>query len=166
MFIIVIHYRNRLIEVSKNLLPIEEDASKVGFRSFSRQQIEYMQTHRTTQLPPGMFKKAVIARTGGKEIIKELAFERFTLSTEYPQNVCLMKDGSIVFCDAFLQPPPSTSSAVEKRPLIAGYKFLQVRCLFNCNYIVVIFQAIFQSRVSLLNQASHKPNPNQTLGVG
>jgi hypothetical protein len=130
---VIIWNRNRLIEVSKNLLPIEEEDTSVGFNSLTRQQIEYMKANRTTQLPPWMFRKAVTtqkAANGAKEIIKELQFERFTLTTEFPQNCCVMKDGSIVFCDEFVPSGTSSSSSkVENRPpIIRGFKFLSV-CL-------------------------------------
>lgn len=121
--------RNRLIEVNKNLLPMDEESTEIGYRSLTKQQIEYMKEKRTTQLPPWMFKKAVLAKRAGKEaFIKELSFFAFTLTKEFPQNVCLMKDGSIVFCDEFLSPTTDAGAPFgeEKRPLIAGYKFLQV----------------------------------------
>jgi hypothetical protein len=69
-----------------------------------------------------MFREAVIEKKRGRDIVTELVYERFTLETNYPQNVCLMKDGSVVFCEEFVK-----LTADEKEPpQIVGLKFLQV----------------------------------------
>lgn len=61
-----------------------------------------------------------------------MEFVGFNLKTKFPQNICLMRDGSVVFCDSFI---PAPLAEDDQRPLIAGYRFNQV-CVKFYFYIV------------------------------
>lgn len=54
---------------------------------------------------------------------KVMEFVGFKLSTKFPQNICLMKNGSVVFCDSFI---PASPADANQRPKIAGYQFNKV----------------------------------------
>lgn len=97
-----------------------------------------MRTHRTTELPPGMFLEHRLGATKAtKEDIVELVFVGFTLFRQFGQNICLMKDGTIVFCNRFL--PRASAADIDDenqederdagKPLIAGFKFRKVNFL-------------------------------------
>jgi hypothetical protein len=65
-----------------------------------------------------------------KDEIRELAYVGFTLTTKFKQNICLLKDGTIVFCNRFLPTTAITESSTDNgevegdgKPLIAGFKF-------------------------------------------
>ena len=114
---------------------MDESTKTIKFMSLTEQQIQHMKEHRTTELPPEMFKKSIMKSARQKKtddddddppaddnkILAEVAFTAFTLSTTFPQNIALMKDGSIVYCDQFL--PPLEDAL---RPNIVGFKFQKV----------------------------------------
>lgn len=80
-----------------------------------------MREKRTTELPPSMFKEALTTILEGKEVIQKVGFVGFTLTKVFPQNICLMRDGSTVYCDNFYK------TDEDERPIIAGFKFQKVR---------------------------------------
>lgn len=123
------------------LLPIEEESGKVEtISAFNRKELEHMKKNYTLEVPPGMFRKAVLKRspTGrpvddDDEGIKKLEYKGFTLETKFPQNICLTKDGSIVFCDKFTK--PSNPDDDDEEPIVVGYAFGKVRLIFNIFFI-------------------------------
>lgn len=132
--------RNRLCQLHQYLLPVKVGASSrstrqsIDFLNLSKDHIQYMRTHRTTELPPGMFLEHRMGTTSKtKDQIVQLIYVGFTLFRNFEQNICLLKDGTIVFCNRFL--PGISSGNVgdddeeqcdNGNPLIAGFKFGKV----------------------------------------
>lgn len=102
---------------------MDEETGKVeAMPTFNVEQLEHMKKNHTLEIPAGMFDKAVSKTTErGKTTIKALKYKGFELSAKFPQNICLMRDGRVVFCDKFEKPQDS------EKPLIYGYEFKMVR---------------------------------------
>ena len=49
-----------------------------------------------------------------RSVGKCMEFVGFKLTTKFPQNICLMRDGTVVFCDRFII--PSTTSSASSSP--------------------------------------------------
>jgi hypothetical protein len=100
--------------------------------SLTAEQIGYLRDHKTTALPPNMFKR--LLSTGKRPPKKNdsedfvegnvLDYAGFQLRNKFPQNVALMKDGSFVYCKRFTVPSGHIA------PVIEGYKFEWVRQVF------------------------------------
>jgi len=139
---ILTHHRNRLCQMHQYLLPVKEEAASrasrhaIDFLKLTEEQIEYMRKNRTTELPPGMFLEHRFGTTElSQKKILQLAYVGFTLTTVFPQNICMLKDGTIIFCHQFLMLPTDSSTSTndggeksDEKPLIAGFKFDQVIC--------------------------------------
>ena len=148
MYFVSINFRNRLIEIHKYQLPIKKSTKGVDFMALTKQQIKHIRDNRTTELPPDMFLemttrvKIIKHRQGRRRVttttkteITSVKFSGFTLRKTFNQNICLMVDGSVVFCDEFL--PPSTVTGGDEddddggRPYISGFKFRKVSFRFS-----------------------------------
>lgn len=103
---------------------MDEETGKVeAMPTFNVEQLEHMKKNHTLEIPAGMFDKAVSKTTeGGKTTIKALKYKGFELSAKFPQNICLMRDGRVVFCDKFEKPLQDS-----EKPIIYGYEFKMVR---------------------------------------
>lgn len=129
-----------MCQIHQYLLPVKERTSSrstrqsIDFLKLTKEQIEYMRTHRTTELPPGMYMEHRFGTTKQtKDDIVEIVYVGFTLKRTFKQNICLMRDGTVVFCNRFL---PSTAVASvsadnneeedDGKPLIAGFQFQKV----------------------------------------
>lgn len=120
--------RNRLCETHKYLLPMDPETCTIEtMPTFNKDQLEHMKKNHTLEIPAGMFDKAVskttaAGRKGTETTITKLKYKGFVLSTVFPQNICITRDGSIVFCDKF----EKVAEDCEK-PIIHGYSFQKVR---------------------------------------
>lgn len=137
MLLLLYIHRNRLLEIFTYLLPIDEKSGKVETTStFNAKELDHMKKNYTLEVPPGTFKKSVLkssptCRADGDddEVIKELKYKGFTLEKTFPQNICLTRDGSIVFCDEFTK--SSNSDDEDEEPLVVGYAFGKVRKIIH-----------------------------------
>jgi hypothetical protein len=127
-----IYCRNRLIELHKYVLPIDETGRKATQPlNYSEKEFEYMRKNGTLELPPNWVHRVVRntneARTAGrvvvnkirhyilnrprqqpKKLVKSRNFRnlefrgRLVSKDVFPHNVLLMKDGSVVFATKFI----------------------------------------------------------------
>lgn len=119
-------------------LPVDADTKTFDFMALTVEQIAYLREHKTTALPPNMFKRmqSEIARSPMEDGSQDSAVEGrvldyvgFKLKNYFPHNVALMKDGSFVCCKRFTIPSGHIS------PIIEGYKFDPVREVLFDAYI-------------------------------
>lgn len=111
-------------------LPIDEDTKTFDFMALTVEQIAYLREHKTTALPPNMFKRMLskVVRSSKEDGSQDSAIEGrvleyvgFKLKNSFPHNVALMKDGSFVCCKRFTIPSGHIN------PIIEGHKFDWVR---------------------------------------
>lgn len=154
--------RNRMLEEFYYKLPVGDD-SEFDFMGFTREQILYMREHRTTALPPNMFKRFksrassdidddaevnpddersdVDDNEPDKKKLKILEYEGFQLRNSFPQNIALMRDGSVVFCEDFVKPPGHAF------PVIFGYRFQKVSIFKNKDFFQCSTWRVYSRRI-------------------
>lgn len=132
-------------------LPLDDNG--FDFMGFTREQILYMREHRTTSLRPNMFKRFKSSTTdidddhnegederssaeGTTKKLKILEYEGFKLRNTFPQNIALMQDGSLVFCEDFVIPTGHAS------PVIFGYRFENVSIYNEKEIFLQIFNIV------------------------
>lgn len=124
------------------VLPTEKSSKLIDLMKLTKEQVVYIKENRTTELPQSMFNRA-IARGGlatgttmtedgrrrrcPQPNIDKLEFMGFTLTKSFPQNVCMMRDGSVVFCDEFLLIDPLEGDG--DKPTIRGFRFQKVKII-------------------------------------
>lgn len=110
--------RNRLIEKKKYALPTGQDG--MILTNFEQFKVEAARLEKSRNPNANVIVEFIDDGDSGKTI----KFPQFTLSNRFPNNVCLMKNGSIVVCKDFIESPEGSGVF-----LMQGLKF---RLLENC----------------------------------
>jgi hypothetical protein len=95
-----LYHRNRLCELQVHQQRLDDDTKQVLWDAFSESTIAYLMKNAvpgTNEVPFNTVKKINVSGKG----MKSLKFEGFELRKNFPQNVCLLKDGNIFLCDGF-----------------------------------------------------------------
>lgn len=96
----VLYCRNRLCELQVHQQRLDADTNRLIWDVFSESRISYLMRNAgpsTNEIPFNTVEKIKVNGKG----TKSLKFEGFELWANFPQNVCLLKDGDIFLCDGF-----------------------------------------------------------------
>ncbi len=102
--------RNRLVERSKYLLPTSADGMIIN----SSKQFE-IEVKKLEAKHSGLKIVVKFAQWKG---LKKIVFPDFVLTNQYPNNVCLLKNGSVVVCCDIIEFPKHSNNF-----LIVGFSF-------------------------------------------
>ena len=106
---------NRLIERSKFILPTNSDGLILT---------HFEEMIRESQKMKLMFSdQSVVLAFNEKKNKKELVFPTFTITNQFPDNICLLKNGSVVVCTDIIEEEKGSCEFI-----LIGYKFY---CLEN-----------------------------------
>ena len=106
---------NRLIERSKFILPTNSDGLILT---------HFEEMIRESQKMELMFSdQSVVLAFNEKKNKKELVFPTFTITNQFPDNICLLKNGSVVVCTDIIEEEKGSCEFI-----LIGYKFY---CLEN-----------------------------------
>lgn len=128
--------RNRLMERSKYLLPTGPDG--LILTNFQHFQLEAAKI-RMKQNPGNI----LIEFTNNPDGIQVMRFPSFSLSNQFPDNVCLLKNGSVVVCVGMVEYPEGS-----KVYLITGYKFGQLDDCYTEPFLSSRFHIYIASKIS------------------
>lgn len=129
--------RNRLIERSKYLLPTGSDGLIIS--TYQQFQIE---AARLKMKDKNLNVVIEFQNNKGPNNSQIMRFPRFTLTNQFPDNVCILKSGSIVVvADIF-----ETEKDVF---LIAGFKFRQLKNIYDDPFPSSKFHTYIASKISV-----------------
>lgn len=132
--------RNRLIERSKYMLPTSSDGLIIADK-FDLEREVRLKHAKEQNSPVKFFEK-------GEKWPQKLYFAEFIISNKFPNNICLMKDGSVIVCSQIIL--NSNFSNAPDYTLI-GRKFSKMENAFVAPFISSEFN-IFKA--SDLNESS------------
>lgn len=107
----------------KYLLPHDQNAELVDFR-VSERNMKWMMEKKTTELPPQAVK--MLRGTKHKRERQYLTCEGFVLENTFPNNIAVMKGGSILYCTAFREPEDPVDPY-----FVTGLLFLERKPMFT-----------------------------------
>lgn len=118
--------RNRCKEVKANNIPaITEHYEGNDGLGLTAREIAYMVEHETLQLPRNMFRRFIRSPKGEKHWALE--YVGFTVRNCFPNNIVLLKDGSLMYVTEIRPGNIEDGADEETRDyFIHGYFFSQV----------------------------------------
>ena len=135
--LVVEQMRNLLMQRAKYLLPTGPDGLIwTNFEQFKIQASKVKSDQQTTNV-------LLEFHEGGVGRVKEMRFPQFTLSNEFPDNVCLFKNGSVVVINDMFEFPKDS-----KVYFISGFKFGQLADCFTTPFLSSRFHIHFASKLS------------------
>lgn len=127
--------RNRLIEKNKYVFPSTSDGRIItSFKEFEMEAKRMKTIH---------LKENAFISCSMTERFKKLVFSTFTLSNKFPNNVCILANGSIVVCIDIIEYPKES-----REYSIVGRKFSSVVSAFNKPYCSKDYKTYVVSKLS------------------
>lgn len=114
--------RNRLVEMSKYVLPSDSNDMLITNYEHVKTEAAKLDVKRN----PNQHSNVILEFEDKGIYGKCIKFPHFTISTLFPNNVCTMKNGSVVVCQDIVEMPPKSGVYV-----VYGHKFKRLEDCYS-----------------------------------